>query len=156
MAHFAANSKVIREIRYPYLDRDFREFAYSIPWEQIVRVGQRRSLMRRALVGIVPDELLNRKQRAVPSQVPSQNFAPDWSKVVETDLTVSCALKFVDLDRLKEVLRKAKLNDGTPIEFLKRTLALECWLRHVVSRGILTKPMPIVKANTTLIFEKEF
>jgi len=156
VAHFAANSKVIREIRYPYLDRDFREFAYSIPWEQIVRVGQRRSLMRRALVGIVPDELLNRKQRAVPSQVPSQNFAPDWSKVVETDLTVSCALKFVDLDRLKEVLRKAKLNDGTPIEFLKRTLALECWLRHVVSRGILTKPMPIVKANTTLIFEKEF
>lgn len=29
--------------------------------EQLVRPGHRRSLMRRALVGIVPDELLNRK-----------------------------------------------------------------------------------------------
>jgi asparagine synthase (glutamine-hydrolysing) len=156
VAHFAANTKVIREIRYPYLDRDFREFAYAIPWEQIVRVGQRRSLMRRALVGIVPEELLRRKHRAAPSPEPSQDFATDWSRVLETNLIVSCTLKIVDPDRLKEALQKAKLNQETPIEFLKHTLALECWLRHVVSRGMLKKSMPIEKPNTSLIFDKEF
>src|SRR5207248_3141132 len=35
------------ETRYPYLDRNLVEFAYSIPREQIVRPNQRRSLMRR-------------------------------------------------------------------------------------------------------------
>ena len=33
------------------------EFMYAIPREQLVRPGQRRSLMRRALAGVVPDEL---------------------------------------------------------------------------------------------------
>jgi asparagine synthase (glutamine-hydrolysing) len=155
VAHFAANSKVIREIRYPYLDRDFREFAYAIPWEQIVRVGQRRSLMRRALVGIVPDELLNRKHRSTPSEKPSVDFATDWARVVASDLVLSCVLKVVEPDRLKGALQQAKLNQQAPVEFLKRTLALECWLRHVVSRGALTKSTPIEKPNTSLTIQNE-
>ena len=32
--------------------------------EQLVRPNQRRSLMRRALVGIVPAEILNRRRKA--------------------------------------------------------------------------------------------
>ena len=42
------------EKRYPYLDRGLLEFMFAIPREQLVRPTQRRSLMRRALVGIVP------------------------------------------------------------------------------------------------------
>ena len=49
---------------YPYLDRDLIEFLFAIPRAQLVRPGQRRSLMRRALKGIVPDEILNRKRKA--------------------------------------------------------------------------------------------
>ena len=52
------------EKRYPYLDRSLLEFMFAIPREQLVRPTQRRSLMRRALVGIVPDEILNRKTKA--------------------------------------------------------------------------------------------
>jgi asparagine synthase len=52
------------EKRYPYLDRDLLEFVYAIPREQLVRPGQRRSLMRRALIGIVPDVILQRKRKA--------------------------------------------------------------------------------------------
>ena len=55
--------ELLREVRYPYLDRDFLEFMFAIPREQIVRVGQAPFLMKRALVGIVPDELLNRRQK---------------------------------------------------------------------------------------------
>ena len=55
------SSDLLREKRYPYLDRDLLEFVSAIPREQLVRPGQRRSLMRRALIDIVPDELLNRK-----------------------------------------------------------------------------------------------
>ena len=69
-------------MRYPYYDRDFLEFMYAIPREQIVRVGQRRSLMKRALVGIVPDEILNRKKKeTVPQESPKgspQRTGPAW------------------------------------------------------------------------------
>ena len=52
------------EKRYPCLDRSLLEFIFAIPREQLVRPTQRRSLMRRALVGIVPEEILNRKAKA--------------------------------------------------------------------------------------------
>ena len=67
LASCPLQSELLREVRFPYLDRDLLEFMYAIPREQIVRVGQRRSLMKRALVGIVPDELLNRKTKSVRS-----------------------------------------------------------------------------------------
>ena len=43
------SSDLPREKRYPYLDRGLLEFLSAIPREQLVRPGQRRSLMRRAL-----------------------------------------------------------------------------------------------------------
>ncbi|MGA7630730.1 MAG: asparagine synthase-related protein, partial [Terriglobales bacterium] len=58
------------EKRYPYLDRDLLEFMFAIPREQLVRPTQRRSLMRRALIGIVPDEILNRKTKAFVARSP--------------------------------------------------------------------------------------
>ena len=64
LACSALSSEPAFEKRYPYLDRDLLEFMYTIPREQLVRPGQRRSLMRRALVGTVPDEILNRKRKA--------------------------------------------------------------------------------------------
>jgi len=42
----------------------FWNSSYAVPRDQLVRPGQRRSLMRRALNGIVPDQLLNRKRKA--------------------------------------------------------------------------------------------
>src|SRR5262249_14853412 len=46
----ALPSGPLYEKRYPYLDRGLLEFMYSVPRQQLVRPGQRRSLMRRALV----------------------------------------------------------------------------------------------------------
>ena len=65
------------EKRYPYLDRGLLEFMYAIPREQLVRPTQRRYLMRRALVGIVPDEILNRKTKAFVARSPMVAIAND-------------------------------------------------------------------------------
>src|SRR5581483_4360900 len=54
----------LHEVRYPYLDRDLLEFLYGIPRQQLVRPNERRSLMRRALKGVVPDQVLNRRRKA--------------------------------------------------------------------------------------------
>ena len=61
-ASWFPSPELLEERRFPFFDRDLREFAYSIPRDQIVGVGKRRFLLRRALAGIVPEQILNRKQ----------------------------------------------------------------------------------------------
>lgn len=57
-----------REYRYPYLDRDLVEFLFRVPAEQLLQPGRRRLLMRRALQGIVPDEIIERRRKAFVSR----------------------------------------------------------------------------------------
>jgi asparagine synthase (glutamine-hydrolysing) len=63
MPHSYPSAIARPEYRYPFLDRDLVEFLFRIPQQQLVRPGRRRYLMRRALVGIVPNLVLERKRK---------------------------------------------------------------------------------------------
>ena len=132
-----------RDVRYPFYDRDFLEFMYAIPREQIVGVGQRRFLMKRALVGIVPDEILNRKKKGIAPQktlknVSVENASTEWPCLAEIGQhIVGSSIGIVDPNRFWEALQKARRNEEVPIESLKSTLTLESWLRHLTSQGLL-------------------
>src|SRR5438094_1729645 len=127
------------EKRYPYLDRDLLEFMCAIPREQLVRPTQRRSLMRRALAGIVPDEILNRKAKAFISRrlmagVPKD----DWSELTATTMHMfSVSLGLVDADRYLETLQKARRGEEVPMLHLRRTMSIEGWLADVVALGCI-------------------
>ena len=58
------------EYRYPLLDRDLVGFLFSIPREQLFRPGRKRSLMRRALVSIMPPVVLERRRKAYQLRMP--------------------------------------------------------------------------------------
>jgi asparagine synthase (glutamine-hydrolysing) len=58
------------EYRYPYLDRDLVDFLLRVPREQLVQPGRRRAMMRRALAGIVPEEILERKRKGFIARQP--------------------------------------------------------------------------------------
>jgi asparagine synthase (glutamine-hydrolysing) len=139
-AYFDLCPELLHENRYPFLDRDLREFAYAIPWEQIVRVGQRRSLMKRALSGILPDELLNRKQKSFGVQErrdPSKEL-PSSAEIGH--YMISASLGIIETTRFLEDLQKARRNDQILLKTLKRTLLLEAWLRNLTIHGILADP----------------
>ncbi len=130
---------MLREARYPYLDRNFLEFMYAISREQIVRVGQRRSLMKRSLVGIVPDELLNRKRKWFAPPEPPKRISVEWPGLAEVGQhMVSSSMGFIDPNRFLEALQKARCNGNVPINGLRRTLTLESWLRHLTVHRVLT------------------
>ncbi len=132
------------EKRYPYLDRDLLEFMFAIPREQLVRPTQRRSLMRRALVGIVPDEILNRKTKAFVVRSPMVAIANDWAHFAEmTQNMLSNSLGIVDPDRISEALQKVRRGEEVPMIALRRTLFLEGWLKDLRALGI-------INLNTTL------
>jgi asparagine synthase (glutamine-hydrolysing) len=134
------------EKRYPYLDRGLLEFMFAIPREQLVRATQRRSLMRRALVGVVPDEILNRKTKAFVTRSPMVAISNDWTHFAEmTQNMLSSSLGIVDQERISEALRKVRRGEEVPLVTLKRTLFLEGWLKdlralEVVDLGATLRP----------------
>jgi len=134
------------EKRYPYLDRGLLEFMYAIPREQLVRPTQRRSLMRRALVGIVPGEILNKKGKAFTARAPLVRISREWTNFVEmTQHMVSSSLGIVDPQRISEVLQKARCGEEVPTVTLMRTIWIEKWLRNLRTLGIVnmdTTPKP--------------
>jgi asparagine synthase (glutamine-hydrolysing) len=126
------------ERRYPYLDRGLLEFMYSIPREQLVRPGQRRSLMRRALVNIVPNELLNRKRKAFVARAPLADISTNWTNFTEMSQNmVSSFLGIVDAQGFLEVLQKVRHGQEAPILPLLRTVTIETWLRNLGDHRIL-------------------
>jgi asparagine synthase (glutamine-hydrolysing) len=126
------------EKRYPYLDRDLLEFMFAIPREQLVRPTQRRSLMRRALIGIVPDEILNRKTKAFVARSPMVAISNNWAHFAEmTQNMLSGSLGIVDPESISQVLQKVRRGEKVPMLTLRRTLFLEGWLKDLCGLGIV-------------------
>ena len=133
------SSDLPREKRYPYLDRGLLEFMYAVPREQLVRPGHRRSLMRRALVGIVPAELLNRKRKAYVARGSLAALSARWPALIAiTENILSSSLGFVDGKSFVQALQKARHGEEVPIIALMRTLDIELWLRQLRNSGVLS------------------
>jgi asparagine synthase (glutamine-hydrolysing) len=147
----------LHEKRYPYLDRSLLEFLYAIPREQLVRPGERRSLMRRALIGIVPDEVLQRKRKAFVTRAPVQTIDAEWHRIPgTTPEMVSDLIGIVDARKFIHALNGARSGDDIPLVPLMRTLGIESWLRHLkehahLSVAILNEKRPQAeKAHTKI------
>jgi asparagine synthase (glutamine-hydrolysing) len=125
------------EKRYPYLDRSLLEFLFAVPREQLIRPTQRRSLMRRALLGIVPDEILNRKRKAFVVRAPRVAIVRDWANWVEmTQNMLSSSLGIVNRVAISEALQKARRGEDVAMVALMRTIHIESWLRNLRTLGI--------------------
>jgi asparagine synthase (glutamine-hydrolysing) len=147
LACSALSSDLPHEKRYPYLDRGLLEFMYAVPGEQLVRPGQRRSLMRRALIGIVPDDLLNRKRKAFVVRGPRVGIGAELSSLLELSQHMLVdSLGIADSARFAEALQKARHGLEVPVVTLIRTLGIELWLQNLRAWNILGG---VVWANKT-------
>ena len=115
------------EWRYPFLDRDLLQFLYTIPREQLIRPGERRSLMRRALKGIVPDGILARKRKAFLTRVPLGDLARAWTEENLKGMR-TVELGIVDIKKFSAVLDFARQGGEVPVVAILRTLLIEGWL----------------------------
>jgi len=126
------------EKRYPYLDRSLLEFMFAVPPEQLVRPSQRRSLMRRALVGIVPDEILNKRGKAVLTRAPRLAISREWTSLTHmTEHMLSSLAGIVDSERFLAALQKARRGEHVATITLARTISIEIWLRDIRARGVV-------------------
>jgi asparagine synthase (glutamine-hydrolysing) len=136
----ASSTELFCERRYPYLDRDFLEFIFATPRDQLVRPGERRSLMRRALKRIVPDALLDRKRKAFVARSPRVTITTQWQSLAAMNRDmISASLGTIDAHAFSEALEKARCGKHVAIVPLLRTLEVESWLRHVQGLGIVAE-----------------
>ncbi len=126
------------EVRYPYLDKDLLEFLFAVPREQMIRPGQRRSLMRRALMGIVPEEVLQRKRKAFILRAPMVAIADHWMPLDQmTRHMVSDEMGIVNGKKFRDVLSRVRDGHVVPMVPVIRTLLIEHWLRGVTQPSLI-------------------
>lgn len=139
VAWFAEPTDPPYERRFPYLDRGLLEFLYAVPRDQIVRPGHRRSLLRRAMTGIVPDELLNRKRKAFVVRAPLLALSAESAPLTELSRQMlSDSLGIVESGRIREALERTRQGKKVSILVLLRTLRVEAWLRGLRRSGLMS------------------
>ena len=129
----------IQERRYPYLDRGLLEFLCAIPREQLVRPGHRRSLMRRALLGIVPEEILNRKRKAFVVRGPMTAISTEWAGLTEMSARSGNIVgEIIDQNAFSEAIRGIRNGREVHMIAMVRMLGFESWLSAARDRGLLS------------------
>jgi asparagine synthase (glutamine-hydrolysing) len=136
------------EYRYPYLDRDLVDFLLRVPQDQLARPGRRRSMMRSALKGIVPEEVLERRRKAFLLGTALKQFstlAGRFEQLIDTSLLAE--FEFIE----KVAFRRAVADtvNGNDLRWwalILRTIGLETWLRAVTQRTTI----PILNQNSVV------
>jgi asparagine synthase (glutamine-hydrolysing) len=120
------------EKRYPFLDREFLAFCYAVPREQFVRPHQRRSLLRRAMAGIVPDEILDRKRKAFVLRRLTTAISAAIQGVAESGGEfLSADLGIIEPALLLDTMHAAARGENVPLVPLARILDFERWLQNL-------------------------
>ena len=94
------------EVRVPFCDYRIAEYLYSVPWEFKDYQGKEKGLLRHAMEGIIPTEVLWRKKSPYP-----KTFDPRYTQLVWDRMNVllkqgdAPLFSLVDRDNLLTMLR---------------------------------------------------
>ena len=124
------------EISYPYLHRPLVEFLLALPFGQLLRPGESRSLMRRSLKGILPEGILKRRGKGHPGEIVCRALAREWSQLQHLfDNPYVVRLGYVEKAPLGQALIRARHGSDAQIAPLITVIVLEEWLRSVVGQS---------------------
>jgi asparagine synthase (glutamine-hydrolysing) len=102
------------EVRVPFCDHRMVEYVWNIPWEMKSLDGREKGILRQALKGILPDEILFRKKSPYP-----KTHNPAYEKAVRTWLleilydSNSPILPFIDVKAVR-TLAESTSDYGKP------------------------------------------
>jgi asparagine synthase (glutamine-hydrolysing) len=122
------------ERRHPFLDRRLVEFCLALPEDQCQRQGVTKVLLRRAMNGLLPDSVRNRRGKAEFSQMFSEQFSALGGATLFKNLGVE-SRSFVIGDRVRQMYsqmeRFAAQGFPGPVTYvwlLWMTWGIELWL----------------------------
>lgn len=123
------------EPAFPFLDRDLLSFLIAIPGDIQTKDGVPKALLRAAMQGILPDEIVQRRWKADFTHLVNESLANDYDEAARIllDKPLVVARGYVEQEALREELAALKcLIDGPSCEYtwgVMDLLGLELWLR---------------------------
>ncbi len=133
LPHFA----FAEQLALPYYDRDLFEFLFSIPGEQLLRPKQRRSLMRRALKGIVPDQVLSRRTKWLGRQVPTRKLLATAKGIAVSDSASRIVRHYVDQTKLYGAFQQMEQGVEQPLLQFIRYYGMVLLVDDLCRRGLV-------------------
>ncbi len=103
------------EVRVPFADHRLVEYAWNIPWEMKHHEGREKGLLRKALEGILPDEVLYRKKSPYPKTHHPKytELVRGWlSEILEDETSVLHTL--FEEEKLKDIVQSGGAAFQTP------------------------------------------
>ena len=94
------------EVRVPFADHRLVEYAWNIPWNMKRLHGQEKGILRKALEGVLPLEILYRKKSPYP-----KTYHPAYTRAVKSMLEdviqrpSSPILEFLSKEKLEELVQ---------------------------------------------------
>jgi asparagine synthase (glutamine-hydrolysing) len=126
------------EVSHPYMHRPLVEFIYAIPLRQLIRPGETRSLMRRALKDLLPEKVLNRKTKRGPDEATLRSIGREWPHLERMFRKPRAeAFGYVDGNTLLAGFERARHGQGDTN--LAIMISLELWLRSLEGWGVAVK-----------------
>ena len=119
------------EYRHPLLDHRLIEFAASLPTEQTFRASQRKVILRNAMQGLLPFEVLSQWAKIYPIAICHRGLREREQAKVRRLITNMRAAEmgFVDEIKLQQAYQDY-LDKKTDDTLFWHTLTLEDWLRR--------------------------
>ena len=96
------------ESRVPFLTKDIAEFCLSLPEEYLIDMtGRTKSVFKEAMHGIVPDTILNRKDK-IGFATPEKEWLFSISEWVDSFLSETKSVPYLKLDNLRKEWNNVK------------------------------------------------
>lgn len=129
------------DIRTPFCDYRLVEYAYNMPWEIKAFSGREKGIIRKAMKGILPDEIILRKKSPYP-----KTYSPSYAKAVcikvkeilkNKDSALSSILNYENILDLIEKSDGSSADIDNPWygqlmktpQLMAYIIQLDCWLK---------------------------
>ncbi len=126
------------EVRVPFSDHRLVEYVWNIPWEMKRYDGREKGILRKALEGLVPNEILYRKKSPYP-----KTHHPTYTEAVKAEMNTVLAQKdaplftFINKDKLQEIADSGGFDTGAPYfgqlmagpQLLAHFVQMDYWLK---------------------------
>ena len=125
------------EARVPFLDHKLVEFAMSLPREMKYRNGETKYILKRALRGVVPDRVLDRKKQGFGA--PINEWMLDRLGAFVEDSLLNSPLRrreLFDYDFIKRLLKEQRGGQANHSFLLWNLLNLSLWYEYWIEGSV--------------------